>query len=442
MKLKYKAYYGYAWDHFRSAWPRILVWTGFWFLIPALFVVFSYKFVLDTYASAVFGGGDGGGILASFFSLGTVSLFLINFVFEAIRNYSLFGIPYQTAEDPEGPWLQTGLQGVFHPLRALGISVAIQLITWLYIGILFFVTINVMWLGGVVWALLIIGISLVYLYFISGYATAWFQRFEDESLSGFGALKASLEYMRGKRIMIILVLLPVLLAFVLCSRGCLGAFTATYEPVIAELDMAAYAQKQIAANRSKDEASMRQAELGALTPRERERVRKMMEREIFSRPVPENQGDIHEYIHELAEYGLAREEFEASRDQRALVPVAQAYADRAYSTGRWWLAVFGLGFLDIFLLGFALVLFFQVYREMQSSLLDSITQKDKTDEPAKPELLRSKPEPSAPTAIDPLAPPDAPEPLQPEPEAADEPKYETKPQARPESIDPGFTLKF
>lgn len=472
MNLKYKTYYSLAGKQMLSSGGKIIAWTAFWCLLQGLLLLGPALFIYSE-AVKVSLGVDGGEALQSFTAiLQAISGYgfltaVVLFIFEAFRNYSFFGISYYTSDDINGSWLEVGLSGFLHPFRALGVSFAIQIVSWL-LGILgfiiaFFIAISTSSAAS--------GVTFVILYFVAygyvllGFMTSWFQMYDNPSLGGFGAIKASFAFMKGKRTMSFLVLLPVAAAIVLCLCISANSFYKKYQVELIELSLATEAIAAINENQVAEEApKFNIANDDTFTDDEKNAIRIARSFGVYTAPVPEYHGDVDAYRHDLAEYGLARELFFSVRENTPLSKAAVDYQNRPLAGNSWSLSAIVALIVAVGLIAFFNLLLLQIYREMDSSILEAMTS-EPAQEPKAPDLIRSQPKDRSEqpelTQSQPkpvvakhvpegmLLNPDyvGPELYEPEDDSETESVQEQEPEpesdsARPDAIDPGFTLKF
>lgn len=433
MNLQYRFYYEHAWKHLQSAWPRILVWTAFWVLVECLLTLGPTVFAVKTFFDAMLiGSSDPFSRIMGFGILGT----LLMFVYHAFRNYSFFGIAYLTADDPEFPWIETGLSGFLHPVRALGVAIPIEVIAWIMGAALMGVSFLASLSSSTFSFILIVTAALIAIFFLLiGFSMAWFARFKDDSLSSLNAIRDSLDFMHGKRIAISLILAPVLLLIVGIGGGGVFSFVKWHEPEILEYRLATHTLNLIEANEEANGNLFENAESSYMTAKERDRLKRLLAYDTFTRPTPEFDGDVKSYRSELAKYGLAYEEFMARQEGHELSQSALEYRERPLNANRWGMLFWFCMILEIGLVALLNVLLLQIYREMNATRPEDVVSKEKTRSAA-PTFLRrppkTLPKPDEPQTVDATNDDKRPVP----------PKEQETPQARPSSIDPGFTLKF
>lgn len=366
MRINYLTYYRLAAEQFRESGAKISVWFIFWmglaFFSP--FLVFNYGYL--EYLKIAFGFADSVG--APVIGNSLVSLILAN-IFFSIVIYSMMGVIQQTGDDPDASWLRCGIQGLLHPWRAISVSFVILVVSLLYFVLAFLCALGMVFIipfvGGFIAAIFLIVTYAAYLYGITGIGYSWFLMLDDNGLGGVSAIRNSIEEVRGRRLPMLGLLLPVVIATVLVGIGLSAAYVEYLNPRLVEGQLALQTYQEVNVQ-NKSLAIMHGANNYMLTETEKAHYERALAHEIYSQPAPvyeQYEDDFGAYVSALARYGMKREMFMAVRENRQVDDLVQSYIDHPAGSLRWGALSLFLAVIECLLIAFAFILLFKMYRE-------------------------------------------------------------------------------
>ena len=434
MRIHYLTYYRLAFEQFREAGAKICVWIIFWMGLGCFspFLLFNYTYheylklmlgISESIATPVIGQG---------------ASFLLSVAFISVMIYSMMGVVQQTGDDSDANWLTCGIQGVLHPLRAIRVSVVLIIVSLLYAVLVGFCSLGMAFIipfaGPILAMLFVLAAYAVYIYASTGIGYAWFLMLDDSEMTGTAAIRGSIDEIRGRRMPILGLLLPVLIASVLLGIGMGATYYKYISPRVTEGELAVETYHQAMQNR-RDMAFYQNADKFMALESDKKYYRHVVENEFYSPQVPEYEtfdGSFGEFVSALAQYGADREEFLAIREHREVLPLVRSYREHPAGSKRWGVLSLLCALGECLLAAVALVLLFKVYRER----LPLVELEADPEQQKHPEmLLHSEPRKSQPSG------------------SPDQPKSvvlskAVLPMAEPvvkdgqESIDPGMDLKL
>lgn len=365
MRIHYLTYYRLALEQFREAGAKICVWFIFWMGLGCFspFLLFNYTYheylklmlgISESIATPVIGQG---------------ASFLLGVAFISVMIYSMMGVVQQTGDDPDANWLTCGIQGVLHPLRAIRVSVVLIIMSILYAVIVGFCSLGISFIipfaGPFLAMLFVLAAYAVYIYAGTGIGYAWFLMLDDSEMTGTTAIRGSIDEIRGRRMPLLGLLLPILIASVLLGIGMGATYYKYITPRMTEGNLALETYQQAMQNRQ-DMAFYRNADKFMALESDKKYYRHVVENELYSRPAPEYDtfdGSVGEFVSALARYGADREEFLAIREHREVSPLVQSYREHPAGSKRWGVLSLLCALGECLLAAMALVLLFKVYRE-------------------------------------------------------------------------------
>ncbi|GEM_PF-7094801 len=426
----------------KKEWKPLLLWMGIWHVLMTLFVilVFSWAFYADLYAYFIEGRFGSLVWLVALLILSVLSSFII---------YNFIGAVLNTEnEDDNLVVIQRGIQGFIHPNNAIRSSLALFVgpaipMMIIFVGLgnhseiysfarflepLFHQT-----AGYIISIIVLISFIVVYFYYISGAVFSSFIMLEDPECGCIESIQMAIKKIHGKRTQTICLMTPVVIVMFFTVWFMYGCYQTRQYPELIEQAMAV--QTQHAILESNDQESLKLAEKTGLTEREKKQFKRGLAFEIFTKPIPDFNGDLPEYIHKLANYGLSREKFYAHRDQTEISELAMLYEEHPIVGRHWGILLFlawvAFGFESLF----AVLLLVRYYRS--NDYQKEIEPPTKSDEDKESDKDNTKSE-HLPEAV--IVPTETHTPADTPSEAALQSNQDDGIAERPQTIDPGFDI--
>ncbi len=378
--------YKLALEHLRDSWLTVCLWTAVWFIAGGVFLYCLIQFACVGYATMALG-------IASPAEETVHGLELLGFalgfgLFGAIQFYSIFGVVHQTSDDADGDWLTCGIQGILHPIKAIrAFGVLFPVCSILFLAGLVGYYMMQDTLGAFAWVIPAAVWGIVG-YYLLGTVFSCFSIADDRSSSGIGAIRESLDDLKGKRIKIALPILPIALGIGICCVCSLSFLGNYYTGSLIQFRMAEHTLQLAQSTSAKESRMIRDGDASALNWQEQQRIRMALSNEIYYKSIPVFEGDLNAYIQALCDYGDSRESFEARRDKREISNIVAEYRMRPGASGkRWFFLALLLQVPVVVLIALMNTIFFQFYREPGRLLdgFDSRRKEEKSSDEIRPQ---------------------------------------------------------